>query len=757
MKKRNTQIALGLCAVVLVAVFAVSCSNSFEPAWKASDGKTTLSIRLGNPAAPSASSRLVVQHGGYLYIQTGHDAGTAILYGPWKVSAGDTFTTNDIPAGTYSAMHLIYTAKPLPDAGPIILASPLMSFTIALRTYLDDFMMPLDSVSLATIPDVTIIEGTTNVLKATLLPATTRTIDASGPLPVPHYFEDSIDARERLFIQLTNTSTGIGDYERLASLHVQILNADNEQATLFNAALYRADGSFVSAMPVSPSTIAAEAYNDINLSYAGANPGSLFLYVEYQGSDLQISALNRIKQELPQYEYYVSGGGGDNGRTAATPCTLQDAISSIADNANITAATPARIYLTGNISVAPAAAYTISRPTILTSAAGGPFDITIGATINTSLFLVHNSTENATLTIENLTIVGGSSIRALSGLVLVERGTCILGNNATLQGNWSQEDGYGGAVTVNNTASTFVMNSGATIIYCHGPYGGGVRLNAGEFRMAGGVISECWSYNDGGGIYVLDGMLRIEGGSIERNYTGTTGYGGGVCMDGGTCLMTGGFIGQDTNGNQALLGAGVYIHHAYFSFIGGKIWHNNTYTNDAACGAGVYVYGESLQTTFVMPTGSTGQIASNEVYRESPAGDFGGGGISVFGASAQVNLYGGVIGGATPAEGNTTNDYANGGGVYIYGGTVALRGTTIQNNTGTYGGGIYISDYGTLVLMSGIPAGSIRNNRTSYDGGGLYRTLNATLDIQAGVSLDTVIQDNTSDNDPATNNYNDPA
>ena len=79
MKKRIAPIALSVCAIVLAAVFAVSCSSEFEPAWKASGGKATLSIRLGKPASPSASPRLIVQNGGYLYIQTGHDEGTAVL------------------------------------------------------------------------------------------------------------------------------------------------------------------------------------------------------------------------------------------------------------------------------------------------------------------------------------------------------------------------------------------------------------------------------------------------------------------------------------------------------------------------------------------------------------------------------------------------------------------------------------------------------------------------------------------------------
>jgi len=55
----------------------------------------------------------------------------------------------------------------------------------------------------------------------------------------------------------------------------------------------------VSGQQISSSTIPAGGDRDITLPYSGGTPDSLFLYVEYQGSEMQITAINRDIQELP--------------------------------------------------------------------------------------------------------------------------------------------------------------------------------------------------------------------------------------------------------------------------------------------------------------------------------------------------------------------------------------------------------------------------------------------------------------------------
>lgn len=736
MKKRNTQIALGLCAVALVAVFAVSCSNSFEPAWKASDGKTTLSIRLGKPVAPSASSRLIVQNGGYLYIQTGHDAGTAILYGPWKVSAGDTFTTNDIPAGTYSAIHLIYSAEPLPDATPII---PYLdeTFPVALGSRLSASGMTLDSVSLATIPNVTIIEGTTNVLKATLLPATEISRDVS--VSESTGLTNSPDSRAKAFIQLTNTSSGIGENERLASLDVTIANTSLiDSVSLFYLALYRADGSFVSAQAVSSPMITAGGYRDINLPYAGANPDSLFLYVEYQGSDMQITILSCERETLPQYEYYVSTVGEGFGRTAANSCTLEYALNTIADDARITAATPATIYLVEDVSLTADVGFAVSRPTRITSLAGYFHTITNEAYIDGSLFFVDDAFLYPTLTIDHVLITGDGTHTASYGLVRIDRGHCVLGSDGQLSTNVSGYDTYGGAVTLNGATSTFTMNDGSSITNCSAFNGGGVYLSAGTFTLRG-TISGCNASNFGGGIYASGGALSIQGGGVMGNSTGSSGYGGGLCLVGGSHEMTNGVIGDMDAANIALWGGGVYVDSASFSFRGGSIQYNGAPYDAAASGGGVFVNGSDNPTSFTMPAGSTGQILNNSLNRPTSSYINGGAGVCAIGINARLELYGGIIGSENAMRGNAASN-ADGGGVFIQSGRATLGGTRILNNSATSGGGVYIGDDGQLVLGSGVRIPSIQFN-TAASAGGVYKALSGTITETAATILQ-VSQDN---------------
>lgn len=783
MKKRIVPIALSVCAIVLAAVFAVSCSSEFEPAWKASGGKATLSIRLGKPASPSASPRLVVQNGGYLYIQTGHDEGTAVLYGPWKVSAGDTFTTTDIPAGTYSAMHLIYTAEPLPDSEPIILIED-MTFSGELESRLDVYEMTLDSVSLATITDVTIIEGTTNVLKATLLPATARYVDASGPLPVPHSFSDSPDSRERLFIQLTNTSTGIGDYERLASLDVTIANTSPiDSASLFYAALYRADGSFASALTVSPSAISAGGYRDITLPYSGATPDSLFLYVEYQGSQMQITFMSREIQALQQNVYFVSTDGEGFGRSAGDACTLQYALASIADDPSITAANRATVYLVSDVVVSSPTGLSVARPTVLTSGVGGPYALTIGSAINGSLFTVDNGIDAdraESLEITGLTVAsGGVGRMANAGLVRVNDGVCTLGSGAILSGNVSTEP-MGGGVAVMGATAVLTMN-GATIQNCDAPNGGGIYVDGGVANLTGATISSCdATTGHGGGIYVYSGRLQTTGGTITGNNS-LSGSGGGIYVaNGAEWNATSGTLTISEN-NAALNGGGVFLGtgvtgsrsgisistNSADSF-GGGIYAAAEYSyssftvsgNTAGGGGGIYSQGDSNPLTGFSVT--YGSISNNTATSGSGGGVYVDGTavgeftiVQVDGNDAPNGSGGGVYGeGIIRITGNCVisgNTAQQGGGVCLagsganfierYSGDVPIfRG----NTAATYGGAMYIMAGSEAFIIDGCLVGQAGagNGNSAQQGGGIYVANNGYLNLTSVTGSFSVTNNN---------------
>lgn len=109
MAKWSVRLVSGIAAIL--ALLALSCSMDLDPA---TSGTTTVSFTAGTPKAP-ASSRAVAPGLGYLYIRTiGGPAGSkGPGYGPFPLESGATFTTKDIPAGTYAAIGVLYATKEL--------------------------------------------------------------------------------------------------------------------------------------------------------------------------------------------------------------------------------------------------------------------------------------------------------------------------------------------------------------------------------------------------------------------------------------------------------------------------------------------------------------------------------------------------------------------------------------------------------------------------------------------------------------------
>lgn len=112
----------------------------------------------------------------------------------------------------------------------------------------------------------------------------------------------------------------------------------------------------------------------------------------------------------------------------------------------------------------------------------------------------------------------------------------------------------------------------------------------------------------------------------------------------------------------------------------------------------------------------SGNVAS--FYSTNTSGDSRGGGVCLSGGLFTMNN--GVI------SDNTTQAYGvgrvetMGGGVYISGGvyingTFEMKGGTVSDNTGQYGGGVYVNN-GTFTMSDG----EISGHSALYDGGGVY-------------------------------------
>jgi uncharacterized repeat protein (TIGR01451 family)/CSLREA domain-containing protein len=260
---------------------------------------------------------------------------------------------------------------------------------------------------------------------------------------------------------------------------------------------------------------------------------------------------------------------------------------------------------------------------------------------------------------------------------------------------------YGGGVYVGS--ATLIQTGTNTIAYNSAQDGGGLYVGYGNAMLSGGEIHG----NDadyGGGVYVYEGNATLSGGQIISN---TASYGAGVYVFQNVATFT------QTNDSTIAYnvatdnGGGVYVNLGSAVLSGGHIVSN---TASTYYGGGVYVYQPSATFT---QTGITSTIAHNS------AGW--GGGLYIH--SGRAMLSGGKV------LSNVADN--SGGGMYVSEGTATLNGSHVISNTATwYGGGVYVeSSYAAVTLM----AGQIISNNATY-GGGVHVDGANTVFTQTGVS-----------------------
>ncbi|MDR2482775.1 MAG: hypothetical protein LBD08_03995 [Treponema sp.] len=234
--------------------------------------------------------------------------------------------------------------------------------------------------------------------------------------------------------------------------------------------------------------------------------------------------------------------------------------------------------------------------------------------------------------------------------------------------------------------------------------GNTVTLGPG-LTLTGGSIQE----SGGGGVYVRDGHLILDGASISRNKAAfglcSGVYVGKHCtfvMKSGSiksnvCLFNGGGVFPDDGGT--------------FTMYGGLIAKNKA----SFAGGGVYV---GLDGVFTMHGGT---IANNTAGSENPVKAGGrtlpsgrGGGVCVF-EGGVFTMHDGTISG-NEAIGHDTGEYSgSGGGVYAAeNGVFTLeRGIIFQNRASNFGGAVF--NKGAFTFRTG----ALDGNRAQIGGGGV--------------------------------------
>ena len=319
-------------------------------------------------------------------------------------------------------------------------------------------------------------------------------------------------------------------------------------------------------------------------------------------------------------------------------------------------------------------------------------------------------TSGRTLTLQDLMLKGGEAgnynasdpLASSGGAILLNGGSALLLNvtisdcKAITTGGCT---GQGGGIYAED-GGTLTLNI-STIKDCEATdSGGGIYATGGTINLTGCTITGCKAIK-GGGIRLYksgggDATLIISGGEIggvwagEPNTAiGTSGNGGGISVEGGSCTVTL-KDGAKITGNTAKYGGGVYASG------GSLVMTSSTIEKCQATqeGGGIFAKGGRVELNSCTIKGNKGTLA--------------GGGICARlngSTPANVTINGGVIGGTSVSEANTTTGSSGkGGGIFVSGmnSAVTLLGTAnVIGNTATlYGGGVFV-DTDSVLNMQG--------------------------------------------------------
>ncbi|MCB8947377.1 MAG: CSLREA domain-containing protein [Ardenticatenaceae bacterium] len=326
---------------------------------------------------------------------------------------------------------------------------------------------------------------------------------------------------------------------------------------------------------------------------------------------------------------------------------------------------------------------------------------------------------------KDLELVGDSPAPILdgnaSGRVLLLDGHFTLTLQNLIVTNGSSDNGGGIYVDSGRLAviNSEIRQNSATM------NGGGVYLgDGGTLSLSTGAIAQNDATLNGGGVYNMDGMITQNGGTIEYNSSGT---GGGVFVNlvQATYTLTNGLVQHNTSTALEKGGGGVYVAQGTVTVNGGQISDNSgvrgggieaangkivlndglIQQNQAHYGGGVY-----LSFPGALLTQNGGVIS----YNASSATDFGGGGV--YGFQGSMVMTGGTISHNTAVT--------DGAGVNIRFGDLTISGGEIVHNTADrYGGGIFVEE--ATLTITNLQLGE----NAADDGGGLYLAELATLDL----------------------------
>ena len=261
-----------------------------------------------------------------------------------------------------------------------------------------------------------------------------------------------------------------------------------------------------------------------------------------------------------------------------------------------------------------------------------------------------------------------------------------------------------------------------------GTPGGGIYVDNGTVNIQGGVIAANRG-SSGGGIFFQDGTLNISGGAVAGNevINGHSDNGGGIYVNSGTLNLSGGYVTNnykacdcnDCQGdvNNTHGGGGIALaNSSVMNMTGGYVTGNYS----GLAGGGIYAGFFGHNVGFTM---SGGTIAGNCAELGEGGGlRIAGGTNGVIQATNKVYITNNIT--------NSNNDWG-GGGIFVQEkGNLSIVNSLITNNSaGGFGGGVGACPTGETLIVNQDGAAIYENRAsgTNMSGGGNNKTYDSTL------------------------------
>lgn len=280
----------------------------------------------------------------------------------------------------------------------------------------------------------------------------------------------------------------------------------------------------------------------------------------------------------------------------------------------------------------------------------------------------------------------------------VDRGTLDI-NGGYIVGGGSDGTPGGGIYVDNGTVNI----QGGVIAANRGSSGGGIFFQNGTLNISGGAVTGNWvnsGHDNGGGIYVKSGTLNLSGeGYVTNNYKACD------CND---CR-------NDVNNTHG--GGGIALaNSSVMNMTGGYVTGNYS----GLAGGGIYAGFFGHNVGFTM---SGGTIAGNCAELGEGGGlRIAGGTNGVIQATNKVYITNNIT--------NSNNDWG-GGGIFVQEkGNLSIVNSLITNNSaGGFGGGVGVCPTGETLIVNQDGAAIYENRAsgTNMSGGGNNKTYDSTL------------------------------